>query len=182
MTAKQAKEFYEKFWDLHVDWRNAALRGKNGAVSDQQPEPQSTESPASEAESSDGDQRPFQERIRPGMAVCWRSPADFPVRSQWKNLAIVLCPQHAAGKYACDYMGNKVNPSRASVRNGDQSSDSVQVQRYLCAMVHSASEKDTYQVSLLDHVLVDVEQMEAEVMLKYNPHTRYYYIPEAPCE
>jgi kinesin family member 2/24 len=105
----------------------------------------------------------FKERIRPGMVVRWSPPADFALQLPSKqNLAVILCPQQAAGENSKDFVGNKVQ----------EQSDS---QRYLCAMVLPGALPNAYEVSLWRQVVIDVDYMEAEVLLQYDTSTRYYH-------
>ncbi|KAK2016357.1 P-loop containing nucleoside triphosphate hydrolase protein [Colletotrichum eremochloae] len=48
--------------------------------------------------------------------------------------------------------------------------------KYLCAMVLPGFMADSYELSMWRQVVVDVDQMEAEVLLEYDAATRYYYM------
>lgn len=105
----------------------------------------------------------FEERIRPGMVVRWKSPRYLSVASSKLNLAVVLCPQNAAGEVR-DVLGNKLC-----------SGDDREGQKYLCALVVSGTLAETFEVNLWRQVVLDVSEMEAEVILEYDAATRYYH-------
>lgn len=112
---------------------------------------------------------PFKERIRPGMVVRWNPPADFSDTLPGLNMAVILCPQLAAGSNARDLDGNQVNGEIAD----EQESNST---KYLCAMVLPGFMADSYEINMWRQVVVDVEQMEAEVLLEYDSATRYCHV------
>lgn len=107
---------------------------------------------------------PFKERIRPGMVVRWTAPQYDSVALSKPNLAVVLCPQNAAGERASDVLGNKVNQDTS--QGG---------QRYLCALVVPGALAETYEVNLWRQVVLHLKEMEAEVLLEYDAATRYYH-------
>ena len=154
VTENQAKAFHAKFWRLHIDSQrgSAAKATKDSASTDTKDESRFLSS----RDTSDENTFPFTERIRPGMAVRWNPPADFPLRANDQNLALVLCPQTAVAENVRDALGNQVNSGQ------DQSSN----QRYLCAMFLPGTLGGSYEVQLWRQVVVDVAQMEAEVVLE----------------
>ena len=176
VTEEQVKAFHAKLWQLHVDSQRGLTKPKNGTVSSRRQELLSMEYSSSREKKSDGNLHPFKDRIRPGMVVRWRPPADFPLRSEKHNLAVIMCPQNAVGGQVRDILGNLVRQSPLLVHNGDSPSDHSLHSRYLCAMVLPGSLADTYEVSLWRQVVIDVDQMEDEVYLEYDHATRYYHI------
>ncbi|KAJ5595471.1 uncharacterized protein N7459_001679 [Penicillium hispanicum] len=176
VTAEQANAFRAKLWQLHIDSQHRSSEGRNGAATDRQQELLSPKFSSSRVTVPDFGTSCFKERIRPGMVVHWNPPADFPLRVEGKNLAVVLCPQNAVGEHVSDALGNKVNRSSASPQNGVRSSEAAAGQQYLCALVLPGTLADTYEVGLWRQFVVNVEQMEDEVLLEYDSATRYYHI------
>lgn len=120
-----------------------------------------------EAEGDDKEEVPFRKRIRPGMVVRWEPPAKFPMRLPGKqNMVVVLCPVSAVGARVRDVLGKEV------VREAGEAGEG----RYLCAMVLPSVAPESYELALWRQVVVDVEAMEAEVLLEYDVATRYYFM------
>ncbi|KAL0940302.1 kinesin motor domain containing protein [Colletotrichum truncatum] len=172
VTEDQARAFEAKFWRLHIDSQKASSKTV---------EPKTEEEPQSKAvatmsrnqllaSSIDLDpnaaQVPFKERIRPGMVVRWNPPAGFSGTLPGLNMVAILCPQSAAGTHARDLDGNLV------LRAGSE----PEGKKYLCAMVLPGFMADSYELSMWRQVVVDVEQMEAEVFLEYDSATRYCHV------
>lgn len=170
MTEQQARAFYAKFWQLHIDSQRKSSSkgtGANGKDSTLCRDVSSTVYSTSRDPNSreDGDMPHFKERIRPGMVVRWTAPRYAPVASSPSNLALVLCPQGAAGEHARDVSGSKVN-------QGSPPSPG----RYLCALVIPGALAETYEVHVWRQIVLDREEMEAEVLLEYDTATRYYRV------
>lgn len=167
VTEDQARAFYAKLWQLHIDSkRGASFKGTsvNRKSNTLCKEASSTGYPSSrDPGHEDKENLPqFKERIRPGMAVRWTAHRYASMASSKHNLAVVLCPENAAGEHARDVLGKRIN-------NGAS-------QRYLCALVIPGTLAEAYEVNLWRQVVLDVNEMEAEVRLEYDPATRYYHI------
>lgn len=87
-------------------------------------------------------------------------------------MAVILCPQDAVGETVKDIQGKQVNKDGPS---GDTEEHSKS-KGYLCAMVLPSILPEAYELSLWRQVVVNVEAMEAEVVLEYDIATRYYFI------
>lgn len=148
VTEEQAKAFHAKFWQLHVDsQRNSGMRNSDDGADGSREDSKWLSS----RDNSERKTLHFTERIRPGMAVRW-TPAELPSSKNEQNLALVLSPQE--------------------VVEGNDPSD----QRYVCAMVLPGVLGDSYEVHLWRQVVVDVQQMQAEVLLEYDVASRYYHV------
>ncbi|TKW58049.1 hypothetical protein CTA1_748 [Colletotrichum tanaceti] len=101
------------------------------------------------------------------MVVRWTPPPTFPLALPGMNMAVVLSPESAVGPNVRDVNGDLVNEKSESI--GAQ-------QRYLCATVLPGFMADSYELSMWRHVVVDIDQIEAEVLLEYDAATRYYYM------
>ncbi|KAL4780069.1 P-loop containing nucleoside triphosphate hydrolase protein [Aspergillus varians] len=143
VTEEQARAFHSKLWGLHV-------KSQRGAPTTTDSAPKNNL--LAEEFSSSRETNPkkaslhFKDRIRPGMAIRWSPPDDFPMRSPNQNLALVLSPAGDVGK------------------------------EYLCALVLPERLAQAYEVNLWRQVVVDVGAMDAEVLLEYDSATRYYYL------
>ena len=109
----------------------------------------------------------FKERIRPGMAVSWTPPPGFPMSLPGMNMVLILSPASAVGEDVRDAFGKKIKPEE-----GDEAAQG----KYLCAMVTPAVMAEAYDVHLWRQVVVNVDSMDAEVILEYDVATRYYYL------
>lgn len=88
-------------------------------------------------------------------------------------MAVVLCPQSAAGAAARNFQGELVNTDGATSGEGG---GKTEPQSYLCALVLPSVLPEAYELSLWRQAVVDVEAMEAEVLLEYDVATRYYFM------
>ncbi|KAK2004332.1 P-loop containing nucleoside triphosphate hydrolase protein, partial [Colletotrichum falcatum] len=173
VSSDQARAFQAKLWRLHVDSQKSGTKppevkipgdspaegaGRKSAV-DQQVLSSSADPDPKAAET------PFKERIRPGMVVRWSPPPTFSLGIDGMNMAVVLSPRSAVRPNVRDVSGELIND--ASKGEGDE---------YLCAMVLPGFMADSYELSMWRQVVVDVDQMEAEVLLEYDAATRYYYM------
>lgn len=167
MTEEQARAFYAKLWKLHIDSqrksssKESAANGKDSTLCRDLSSTTSRDPSCREK----GDMPHFKERIRPGMVVRWTAPRYAPVASSPPNLALVLCPQDAAGDHARDVSGSKVNQGPLPKPG-----------RYLCALVMPGVLTETYEVHVWRQIVLDREEMEAEVLLEYDTATRYYRV------
>ncbi|TIC96993.1 Kinesin-like protein KIN-13B [Colletotrichum higginsianum] len=176
VTQDQARAFHAKFWRLHVDSQKSGVK-KPAATTEvgSSPQEQGGRKPTMNQDmlssSVDPDPRaalvPFKDRIRPGMVVRWTPPPTFPLGLPGINMVVVLSPHSAVGPNVRDVSGDLVNEKSESI--GGQ-------QKYLCAMVLPGFMADSYELSMWRHVVVDIDQMEAEVLLEYDAATRYYYM------
>ncbi|TEA22536.1 Diatom spindle kinesin-1 [Colletotrichum sidae] len=170
ISSDQARAFQAKLWRLHVDSQKAAAT-RSMISNGEQPQQKTRSRQELLSSSIDPDEKansiPFKERIRPGMVVRWNPPPAFSMRLQGLNMVLVMCPQANAGLSARDLSGNPVLGRRA-----DDNSQG----KYLCAMVVPGLMTDSYELSPWRQVVVDVDQMEAEVLLEYDAATRYYHV------
>ncbi|KAJ5980433.1 hypothetical protein N7481_007731 [Penicillium waksmanii] len=164
VTGEQANAFHLKLWTLHLDSQrkqSTKTSNKQGAKSDPQ-DPLSSSLSSRDPSKKTGIL--FTDRIRPGMAVLWNPPAYFPYRHEEQNMVVVLCPLHAASENVNDVMGHKVQPF--------QNLES----KFLCALALPGPMGQSYEVHLWRQAVVPVQQMLSEVVLEYDPATRYYYV------
>ncbi|KZL83158.1 kinesin motor domain-containing protein [Colletotrichum incanum] len=175
VTADQARAFQAKIWRLHVDSQRSGSKTLKIKTDDKPTQEESGRQTAMNQEmlssSVDPDPQaakvPFKDRIRPGMVVRWTPPSTFPLGLPGLNMVVVLSPQCVVGPNVRDVSGDLVN---------DTSKPTVESIKYLCAMVLPGFMADSYELSMWRHVVVDVDQMEAEVLLEYDAATRYYYM------
>ncbi|KAI1779191.1 P-loop containing nucleoside triphosphate hydrolase protein [Hypoxylon cercidicola] len=104
---------------------------------------------------------PFQDRMRPGMVICYNAPPnggnpDTAGAEGSAQLAVVLSPANI-----------NVLSSQGSVGEGV---------RYLCAQVTPGAMSETCEVNLWQQIVIDVSSMEKEVIMEYDAGTRYYRI------
>ncbi|KAM7192136.1 hypothetical protein V8F20_008971 [Naviculisporaceae sp. PSN 640] len=127
---------------------------------------------------------PFKERIRPGMVVrCdfraggkyWRgAPLIQAADGLSYNLFVVLCPAGAVGRRVRDVTGESVNPEKDFSSNVTEKEGSTE--KYLCSIVSPGLLPGSYTISLWRQVVVEVEDMDAEVLMDFDVATRYYYL------
>ncbi|KAL4891908.1 P-loop containing nucleoside triphosphate hydrolase protein [Aspergillus ambiguus] len=120
--------------------------------------------------------KPFKERIRPGMVISWKQPlghGSVPSTGDGR-LAIILCPagaiQGGSGSIPDDLM--------APTENGrtEEKANRTDSQKYLCALVTPAPMTKAYEVNLWRQTIIDIGVMDREILLEYDPETRYYFI------
>ncbi|GJC83774.1 diatom spindle kinesin-1 [Colletotrichum liriopes] len=175
VTADQARAFQAKFWRLHVDSQKSGSKTLEIKTNDEPSQEGNGRKTAMNQEmlssSVDPDPQaakiPFKDRIRPGMVVRWTPPPTFPLGLPGLNMVVVLSPQSAVGPNVREVSGDLVN---------DASKPTGKSNKYLCAMVLPGFMADSYELSMWRHVVVDIDQMEAEVLLEYDAATRYYYM------
>ncbi|GKT52271.1 diatom spindle kinesin-1 [Colletotrichum spaethianum] len=175
VTEDQARAFQAKFWRLHVDSQKSSAK-LNEIKTEAEPTQEGVGRKTvmnQEMLSSSADpdpqtaKMPFKDRIRPGMVVRWTPPSTFPLGLPGLNMAVVLSPQPAVGPNVRDVSRDLVNDASKFTGGGN---------KYLCAMILPGFMADSYELSMWRHVVVDVDQMEAEVLLEYDAATRYYYM------
>jgi kinesin family protein 2/24 len=121
---------------------------------------------------------PFKERIRPGMIVSWkessvgRSDLNMPTISK---LAAILCPVVPLEEVVNDDLSE-------SEYHGTSAKGSKVCARYLCAHVMPGKEPESHELSLWQQTVVDVDSMDKEIILRYDPETRYYFVVETKVE
>jgi kinesin family member 2/24 len=96
------------------------------------------------------------------MVVKWSPPPNFPFTLPGMNLVVVLSAAASVGEDVGDVFGKPVAGQEGK--------------KFLCAMVGPAMMPEAYDIHLWQQVVVDVEAMEAEVVLEYDMATRYYYL------
>ncbi|KAK1596570.1 P-loop containing nucleoside triphosphate hydrolase protein [Colletotrichum navitas] len=174
VTPDQARAFQAKLWRLHVDSQKPSTKLSEAKTEDDSLLERNDKKTAMNQEmlssSADPDpkaaQRPFKERIRPGMVVRWSPPPAFSLGIDGMNMVVVLSPQSAVRSKVRDVSGELINDAS---KNGEGN-------KYLCAMVLPGFMADSYELSMWRQVVVDVDEMEAEVLLEYDTATRYYYV------
>lgn len=171
MTGEHAKAFHAKLWKLHIDsQRNSAGKTTTANKKDQTlcKDSSSEQYSSSRDPALDGqiDVPDFKERIRPGMVISWKPSAITSEAPLKQNLAVVLCPQLAEAAQAQEFLGFLGAQARQASQRGH---------RYLCATVSPGTLADTYEINMWRQIVVDVEDMEAEVLLEYDAATRYYH-------
>ncbi|KAF6795376.1 diatom spindle kinesin 1 (kinesin motor domain containing protein) [Colletotrichum musicola] len=175
VTPDQARAFQAKFWRMHIDSQKSVATNQAASKSE---ETEGNSRPAgSKQELLSGSmdpnpkasQTPFKDRIRPGMVVKWNPPDDFSMKLPGLNMVIIMCPLAAAGPSTRDLSGNLVL-GEGGEREASEGA------KYLCSMVVPGFMADSYELSVWRQVVVDVDQMEAEVLLEYDAATRYYHI------
>ena len=176
MIHEQAVAFRSKLWQLHVDSRRPKVQevqeddGPDTILGHLKKYDRSSSRDLDESSAS----IPFKDRIRPGMAVSWTpTKTEYNLGGFWKglNIALILCPAAAAGPTTQDTMGRKVDTEFEG--NKTQDGDD---RRYLCAVVSPAVLNGAYEVSVWRYVVVDVDYMDAEVILEYDSATRFYHM------
>ncbi|KAK3386173.1 P-loop containing nucleoside triphosphate hydrolase protein [Podospora didyma] len=191
VSKEQAQAFQTKFWKLHIDSKKRseskitskeapALAGGSGS-STREKAPSRLELMNSSVDPEPGAASiPFKQRIRPGMVVSYNAP---PVWSSTTNLvpvkqlAVVLCPATAVNARVKDMQGVQVNPGTTGTEQAEgDDSEKRKPERYLCSMVLPGIMPGSYGIGLWHQGTVDVDQMEAEVVLEYDPATRFYYM------
>ena len=127
------------------------------------------------------DSIPFKQRIRPGMVVAWTPPAGSKgvLPPPAKNLAMIMSPVSAwagagSGRIR-DWTGSPV-VEKSSDNAKDTTTGGNGAKKYLCAIVTPGFMAGTYTVGVWQHLVVAVDQMEEEVVLEYDPATRFYYL------
>lgn len=182
VTTEQAKAFRSKMWQLHIDSQRAPQRDEDPPAAESA-EPDTILGHLTMAERSSSRELdpklsslPFKERIRPVMVVSWTPPPNFPLGlPSGLNLAMVLCPAHAAGHAAKSVFGSQVDLAGVD-QSETMSSDGEGKTHYLCALITPGLMSETYEINLWRQVVVDTRAMNAEVCLEYDSATRYYYI------
>lgn len=109
------------------------------------------------------------------MVVRWEPESTFRLRIPGQqNLALVLCPQSALAPGVRDALGSEVSPPAGNA--GGAGASGGKFRDYLCALVLPGMMAGAYEVNMWRQAVVPVERMEAEVILEYDPVTRYYYM------
>lgn len=125
----------------------------------------------------------FNRRMRPGMAVQW-------MPSMWTTdaptLAVVLCPAAAVvggssssssrnGTTRHDPKDATAQPVPAELHDGKTSRGEGE-ETWLCAPLTPGLEPGSYELNLWQQVNIKIKMMHGEVILRYDPDTRYYYV------
>ncbi|KAH8168732.1 kinesin motor domain-containing protein [Sarocladium implicatum] len=174
VTSQQAHAFHSKLWILHVE-SQAGGNKTSEQPSTVERKPGSSLETSHKMSSRPDDPElakiPFKERIRPGMVVSWsRSTGTEQSASSTSNLAYILCPVAAAGPHAMTAEDSRVNSS------GPLGVEESSTTAYICATVKPSFLHESYEVQLWHHVVVSLDQMDAEVLLEFDPGTRYYFV------
>ena len=112
---------------------------------------------------------PFMQRIRPGMVV-QHNPKKYFLGCNWreKKYAMILSPASAVDERVCDLMGKRVESKdeEGKDRGG----------RYLAAIITPSLLPGSFLVNLWKQIVVNADEIEAEVLMEYDEATRYYYL------
>jgi kinesin family protein 2/24 len=154
VSREQAGAFYSHFWQKYIDTKDDRMGNKRDNGYDEYKE--SSAVPRTIAKI------PFKDRIRPGMFVKYKPSQPTGIKF---NLATILCPDWAVETNVKDWKGNEV----AGIKGEG-------ARRYLCALVAPAVMNDAFQVSIWRQQVIDVEDMEMEVNLEFDPATRFYFM------
>ncbi|KAF4336817.1 diatom spindle kinesin 1 [Fusarium beomiforme] len=147
VTLEQATAFQAKIWRLHIDSQRAA----NNKPKMNHKEVKSEKEGAGKQGLSSQDPRPemadipFKERLRPGMVVSW-NPSD-------------------------DTSGFYRLPGRNLIMILCPEAEGT----YRCAVTVPAIMPGAFEIYLWQQVVAPIDTLEAEVLLEYDPGTRYYY-------
>ncbi|KAF4990720.1 hypothetical protein FGRMN_8305 [Fusarium graminum] len=148
VTLEQATAFQAKFWRLHVDSQRIANKAKSHQK-EVEPGPETHEAErqgfSSRDPRTDMASIPFRERLRPGMVVSWNPADDTPGFYRLPGRNLIMILSHE---------------SEGS---------------YRCAVTVPAIMPGAFEIYLWRQVVALVDTMEAEVLLEYEPGTRYYY-------
>jgi kinesin family protein 2/24 len=127
---------------------------------------------------------PFKERIRPGMIVSWRDPAiprtnvDTPNSPQF---AAILCPAEVVEQVGNSDLGN-IEGIGESEHHGNDAIDIAVCTSYLCAIITLGKDVKSHELNLWRQVVINVDSMDEEIILRYDSETRYYYVVEPKVE
>ncbi|KAF5548715.1 diatom spindle kinesin 1 [Fusarium mexicanum] len=146
-TLEQATAFQAKFWRLHIDSQRAA----NNKPKATQKDVKSEKEEAGKQGLSSQDPRPemanvpFKERLRPGMVVSWNPSDDTPGFYRLPGRNLVMI----------------LSPEGEGT--------------FRCAVTVPAIMSGAFEIYIWQQVVAQADTMEAEVLLEYDPGTRYYY-------
>ncbi|KAK3305967.1 P-loop containing nucleoside triphosphate hydrolase protein [Chaetomium strumarium] len=170
VSPEQAQAFQSKLWKMHIDSQRGASKAAVTAPDKTAQQAETVRARPELLDSSadpdpDAASIPFKQRIRPGMVVSWKPPAQYASFSVGgKSYAMVLCPAQAVGEKVKDALGRQVSGGGGAGET------------YLCAIVLPALLPGSYGISPWRQVVVQVDEMEAEVLLEWDEATRYYYM------
>jgi kinesin family protein 2/24 len=145
---------HSKLWRMHVD----SARGPGAAGADDAANSSSSSAPPEGARGT-----PFKERLRPGMVVRYRRGAD---QEREEEFAMVICPAAIVDNGDGRFCG----------LGGDGGRGIDMGRGVLCSVVERAVLKNSFLVNVWQHVVVSVDEMEAEAVLQYDAATRYYFL------
>lgn len=128
--------------------------------------PPISEKPNSRDPDPDAASVPFRHRLRPGMVIRLKPPApdsdddDEEEDEDAPQLAVLLCPEMAS---------DVDSPEAARTKR---------TMRYVCASLDPAPGKkeECYEMNIWEQFVVESGQMDREVVMEYDPGTRYYYV------
>jgi kinesin family protein 2/24 len=154
VTQEQAKVLYDKLWRKHIDSQTSS-RQEAAPIDAVKLVGYSSAVPAEVAAI------PFQQRIRPGMVVRFKTFWEPDTLS----MAMVLCPDWAIETDIKDFRGEVV---KVGTREGPR--------KYLCALISPAIMNGVYDLNTWRHAVIAVEDMEKEAILDYDAATRFYHL------
>jgi len=139
VSREQAIAFYQKLWRIRIDSRQrpSTFSGTEKTEAIQEP-------------SKERDERPFQQRIKPGMFVRL-----VPGASKFESVdfAMIMSPSGPE-----DFR-----------EAGDE-------RRFICALDSPSIMKDAYDLYVERQDTYSVKEMATEVLMEYDAATRYYYM------
>jgi kinesin family protein 2/24 len=149
VTLEQATAFQAKFWRLHIDSQRAANNKSKAAHKEVQLGAETDEAEKQGLSSRDPRPEmaevPFKERLRSGMVVSWNPADDTPGFYRLPGRNLIMI----------------LSPE-------DEGG-------YRCAVTVPAIMPGAFEIYLWQQVVALVDTMEVEVLLEYDPGTRYYY-------
>jgi kinesin family member 2/24 len=145
-----ASVVHSKLWRMHIDSGRAPGAGTDETANSSAP-----------PEGARG--TPFKERLRPGMVVRYRRGAD---KAREAEFAMVVCPGAIVDAGDWRFCG----------RDEDGGRGIDMARGILCSVVERAVLKNSFLVNVWQHVVVSVDEMEAEAVLQYDTATRYYFL------
>lgn len=113
---------------------------------------------------------PFKERIRPGMVISFSTRDGDPGYMYGVKMAYILGAASAAGSHATDLNDDPVATHKDVEGPGEAPS------AYLCATVNPGVLHESYEIQLWRHIVIGVDRMDTEILLEYDPGTRYHFM------
>ncbi|KAF4450841.1 hypothetical protein F53441_6064 [Fusarium austroafricanum] len=147
VTLEQATAFQAKFWRLHIDSQRAVNNKSKTSQRGAKPETDDAESHGLSSQDPRPEMAdvPFKERLRPGMVVSWNPPQDAPGF------------YHLPGRNLLTILSPEAEGS------------------YRCAATLPAIMPGAFEIHLWQQIVASADTIKTEVLLEYDPATRYYY-------
>ncbi|KID82806.1 kinesin motor domain containing protein [Metarhizium guizhouense ARSEF 977] len=176
VNSEQVKSIRSKFWQMHLDSQHGSPGTSPGDPTGLDGANLRGQRPTSRIltrELNNPTTVPLRKRLRPGMIVSWnRSPSSDAGASisDGSGMAVILCPVQNL-----DGAASAANPTQ-SVETGTEARNSHGRGRYLCGQLTPGQVPESYELSLWNQIVIDVDVMDKEVIMEYDAQTRYYYV------